>query len=138
MPTLQHDVLSNKTGGNKTRLHWIGSAQQPKLDFGRKNTTNSNTLLLARKKKKKSKRDTKLLMTKYNQNFDLYSKKRYLRPLLDISKAGTGFSLVTAQTKLNDTGLLLGPPCRLAYAYLLSLQNLRGLCPPASHLQEYI
>lgn len=49
MHTLQHDVLSNKTGGNKTRLHWIGSVQQPKLDFGRKNTTNSNTPPLAKK-----------------------------------------------------------------------------------------
>ena len=51
MHTLQHEVLSNKTGGNKTRLCWIGSVQQPKRGFGRKNTTNSNTPPLAKIKK---------------------------------------------------------------------------------------
>lgn len=102
MHTLQHDVLSNKTGGNKTRLHWIGSVQQPKLDFGRKNTTNSNTPPLAKKKKKKSEKGTKLLLTICNQNFDLDSKKRHLKPLVDMSKAGTGIGLIMAQTKLND------------------------------------
>ena len=43
-----------------------------------------------------------MLMTIYNQNFDLDSKKRYLKPLVDISKAGTGIGLIMAQTKLND------------------------------------
>lgn len=50
MHALQHDVLSNKTGGNKTRLCWIGNIQQTKLDFGRENNTNSNVPPLALKK----------------------------------------------------------------------------------------
>lgn len=41
-------------------------------------------------------------MTKYNQNLDLDSKERYLKPLAGISKAGTGIGLIMVQTKLND------------------------------------
>lgn len=102
MHTLQHD--SNKTGGSKTRLCWIGSVQQPKPDFGRKSTTNSNTSPLAKWKqtKKKSEKDIKLLMVAmYNQNFDLDSEKRHLKPLVDISKARTGIGLIMARAKLN-------------------------------------
>lgn len=98
MHTLQHDVISNKTGSNKTRLLWIGSVQQPKLDFGRMNITNSNRPPLVKKKKKK---DIKLLMPLYNLSFDLDSKKRNLKPVVEISTASTGIGLIMAQNKLH-------------------------------------
>lgn len=99
MHTLQHDVLSNKAGGNKTRLRWIGSVQQPELWWSSCQNPKSNMPPLA---KKKSEKGIKMLMTIYNQNCDLDSKQRYLKPLVDISKAGTGIGLIMAQTKLND------------------------------------
>lgn len=64
------------------------------------NITNSNTPPLAKKKKKK--KDIKLLMPLYNQGFDLDSKKRNLKPVVEIPSAGTGIGLIMAQNKLHD------------------------------------
>lgn len=41
-------------------------------------------------------------MPLYNQGFDLDSKKRNLKPVVEIPTAGTGIGLIMAQNKLHD------------------------------------